>query len=332
MGPRQATGSPIGSPEISRKRTPSPEAAIPVAALSTKTMTSTPTATDTLQPATATPSQTHTQTPIPTDTSTSAPTITLTPAPEEQPLLITDDFGVPMALVPAGPFEMGSEDGDDDERPIHAVTLYDFYIDQYEVTNASYAECVGTGICAAPSDASSFTRENYYGNLEYVDHPVIWVSWHDAQTYCEWRGTRLPTEAEWEKAARGGLEGALYPWGNSTPICELGAINGAKFDDDATCNDTDTAKGGSYQANGYGLYDMAGNVWEWVMDWYDSDYYSSSPRQNPGGPEEAGIDKVIRGGSWADDEKTVRAAMRTFHWPHDRDEHIGFRCVVDSAD
>jgi formylglycine-generating enzyme required for sulfatase activity len=246
--------------------------------------------------------------------------------------LLRDAHGIPMALVPAGPFEMGSLNGDDDEQPVHTVMLDAFYMDQYEVTNGQYAVCVDAGVCDSVTDttayAASFTRGIYFGNPEYDDYPVIYANWDEAQTYCEWREARLPTEAEWEKAARGGLEGKTYPWGDQSPLCEIGAKNGAKFDDDGGCNDTDTAQVGSYWANGYGLYDMVGNVWEWVSDFYDENYYAHSPTNNPSGPED-GSSPVIRGGTWGNDAEHIRVSDRRFHDPNSGSLSSGFRCARD---
>ncbi len=252
----------------------------------------------------------------------------------EPPETIEDEFGVAMALVPAGPFEMGSDDGAEDEQPAHTVTLDDFYIDQFEVTNAQYAVCLEAGACQPTTDttafASSYSRRIYYGNAEYADYPVIYATWYEAQEYCAWRGARLPTEAEWEKAARGGLEGNSFPWGDEAPVCEAGAENGAKFDDNADCNDTDTEQVGSYSPNGYGLYDMAGNVWEWVSDWYDAAYYARSPTENPTGPEEAGF-PVVRGGSWGNDADHQRVSDRRINDPKSGSLNIGFRCAKDAT-
>jgi len=245
---------------------------------------------------------------------------------------LTDDQGASMVLVPAGPFKMGSNDGDDDEQPVHAVTLDAFYIDIYEVTNSRYAACADLGVCDPTTDTtafeSSYSRRIYFGNAEYADFPVIYASWHEAQQYCEWRGARLPTEAEWEKAARGGLEGTYYPWGDESPICEPGAKNGAKFDDDELCNDTDTGQVGSYSANGYGLYDMAGNVWEWVSDFYEENYYARSPTHNPSGPEN-GSSPVIRGGTWGNNAEHLRVSDRRFHDANSGSLYSGFRCARD---
>jgi formylglycine-generating enzyme required for sulfatase activity len=205
------------------------------------------------------------------------------------------------------------------------VYLDDYYIDVYEVTNALYAECVAAGKCDPPASNASYKRSSYYDDPAFADYPVIYVTWNMALAYCEWRGGSLSTEAQWEKAARGRLEGMDYPWGNEAPVCQKGAPNGAKFDDDAGCNDTGTEPVGSYSANGYGLFDMAGNVWEWVWDWYSS--YSSSSARNPTGPE-SGSSKVTRCGSWYRiDVRSLRVAYRNSYVPDDRYDDIGFRCA-----
>ena len=214
----------------------------------------------------------------------------------------------------------------EDEEPVHEVYLDDFYIDVYEVTNARYTECVDTGDCDPPSSSESYSRDSYYGDPDYDDYPVIYVSWHDAQTYCQWRAARLPTEAEWEKAARGGLQGKSYPWGDENPLCEHGVENGAKFDDDDRCNDTDTEPVGGFSPNGYGLYDMAGNIWEWVGDWYDAYYYGSSSSDNPQSPH-SGVYRVLRGGSWLSNPSGLRAAHRLRNVPNGRGYSLGFRCA-----
>jgi len=250
----------------------------------------------------------------------------------EHNTLFVDDRGVSMALVPAGPFEMGSNSGGDDEQPVHTVILDAFYMDQYEVTNRQYAICVDAGLCDPTTDTtafeSSYSRRVYYGNDEYADYPVIYANWYEAQKYCEWRGARLPTEAEWEKAARGGLDGKTYPWGDESPLCEVGAQNGAKFDDNGVCNNTDTEQVGSYSANGYGLYDMVGNVWEWVSDYYDPNYYANSPTRNPPGPED-GSYPVVKGGSWDNNADQLRVSDRRFNDPKSGALNSGFRCARD---
>ena len=246
--------------------------------------------------------------------------------------LFIDYRGISMALVPAGSFEMGSLNGDDDEKPVHTVTLDAFYIDQYEVTNSQYAICVDAGFCdpvTPPYAGTSYSRAIYYGSVEYADYPVLYANWYEAQDYCEWRdGARLPTEAEWEKAARGGLDGKNYPWGDEAPLCEVGATNGAKFDDGDACNNTDTEQVGSYSANGYGLYDMAGNVWEWVNDFYDEYYYANSPADNPSGAKPAeGSFPVIRGGTWTNSADHIRVSDRLFNDPKSGSLTSGFRCA-----
>ncbi len=257
--------------------------------------------------------------------------------------------GGAMALIPAGAFQMGGnadaalqecqqlcptcgcERGIfTDEEPIHTVTLDAFYMDVYEVTNARYQECVQAGACSAPSESKSYTRDSYYGSSQFADYPVILVSWDDAKTYCEWRGARLPTEAEWEKAARGGVEGKLYPWGD---VFDGSRVNfcdkNCSFDwanQDFDDGYADTSPVGTYAPNAYGLYDMAGNVYEWVADWYAADYYAGSPADNPKGPA-SGEYRALRGGSWLNSGNLVRASSRYWYDPANRNDLIGFRCA-----
>ncbi|HEU0294971.1 MAG TPA: SUMF1/EgtB/PvdO family nonheme iron enzyme [Anaerolineales bacterium] len=229
---------------------------------------------------------------------------------------IVDDKGAEMVLVPAGNFSMGSDTGDVDEKPIHVVYLDDFHIDKYEVTNKLYKACVDAGVCQPPVDTSTFTRASYYGNAQFENYPVIWVDWNMANTYCEWRGARLPTEAEWEKAAHG-TDGRTYPWG------EVSDCTSANF---GSCVG-DTTPVGSYESgqSPYGVYDMAGNVWEWVNDWYSGTYYQSSPGENPPGPD-SGAARVLRGGSWDAYAYLVRSADRVWLAPADSHFNVGFRC------
>ena len=241
-----------------------------------------------------------------------------------------DEQNTPMALVRAGAFDMGSDEGDADEKPIHTVMVDEFYMDVYEVTNSQYAICADLGICDPITDTtafeSSYTRSLYYGNPEFADYPAIYANWDEAQQFCEWRGARLPTEAEWGKAARGALEGKTYPWGDEAPKCEDGARNGARFDDGGACNNIDTQRVGSYGPNGYGLYDMAGNVSEWVSDIYDENYYATSPTDNPQGPEGERF-AIVRGGSWNTNADHLRISDRLYNPIAGYGLNIGFRCV-----
>ena len=228
--------------------------------------------------------------------------------------------GMAMVYVPAGEFLMGSPDGEGmpDEHPQHTVYLDAFWIDRYEVTNDQYRQCVETGTCDAPTSCD--WGEPTYGDAGKGDHPVVCVSWHDAEAYCGWAGARLPTEAEWEKAARG-TDGRRYPWGDEW--------------DGERCNTKradrgDRTPGGTYSPGGdspYGCADMAGNVWEWVADWYDDDYYSRSPDSNPPGPD-SGDHRVCRGGSWPPMHYYARSALRFGTIPDLTTIHTGFRCCV----
>jgi formylglycine-generating enzyme required for sulfatase activity len=210
-----------------------------------------------------------------------------------------------------------------DEAPEHEVVLDEYFIDPYEATNADYARCVEAGACAPPDRTSSATRDAYYGNPRYADYPVIYVSWEDADRYCAWRGARLPTEAEWEAAARGGLAGNPFPWGIELPICESGTMWGAKFDDSMACDDTDTEAVGSFFPNFLGIYDMAGNVMEWTADWFDV-----YPGGDPGISNDFGeMYRVARGGSWYTFADALRVAIRFAAKPGASFNHYGFRCA-----
>ena len=221
-----------------------------------------------------------------------------------------------MLYVPAGEFMMGLTAADTeafaDEKPPHPVYLDAFWIDRTEVTKAQYQRCVEAGVCAAPS--CSGTGKG--------DHPVVCVRWQDASKYCAWAGRRLPTEAEWEKAARG-TDGGKYPWGNDAPDCNRANYLGK----DGGCVGATTAVDSHPSgASAYGALDMAGNVWEWVADWYNEKYYANSPAKNPQGPD-TGDGRVLRGGSWLGDQRNVRAAVRNWYFPDAGDDRFGFRCA-----
>lgn len=221
--------------------------------------------------------------------------------------------GVKMMYVPAGEFTMGSESYDD-EKPIHPVTLDAFWIDQFEVTNAAYKRCVDAGVCDPPKQTKSYTRASYYGNSQYDDYPVIYVDWNMANKYCQWRGDRLPTEAEWEKAARGADDKRTYPWGEG--------IDCNKANYNSSCVG-DTSKVGSYESgkSPYEIYDMTGNVWEWVSDWYNA-YPGNTISDSDYGTKY----RVLRGGSWNVVGDDARASNRGGDYPAYTYDVVGFRC------
>lgn len=236
---------------------------------------------------------------------------------------ITGKDGAPMVLVPAREFMMGSRQDDksaeNDERPAHSVYLDAYYIDQYEVTTTRYATFFR---------ATNRRQPTYWSEQLLQQHgnkPVVGVDWNDASAYCAWAGKRLPTEAEWEKAARG-TDQRPYPWGNATPNKTLANFErGFDFKDYGVLTDVGSFEEGK---SPYGAYDMAGNVWEWVSDWYDEHYYSKSPARNPKGPS-SGEYRVIRGGSWSDGPVLVRSAYRSRITPTNRLVYLGFRCAQD---
>jgi eukaryotic-like serine/threonine-protein kinase len=227
--------------------------------------------------------------------------------------------GMILLYVPEGDFLMGSTDSEtdatDQEKPQHMVHLDAFWIDQTEVTSAMYAKCVASGKCKLPWCLTG---------SEFDKYPAVCVDWFNAKAYCEWAGRRLPTEAEWEKAARG-TDSRLYPWGNEPATCEYAVM---KNDSGYGCGEG-LARVGSRPkgASLYGALDMAGNVFEWVNDWYDAYYYSTSPSSNPTGPA-SGSEPVLRGGFFGNNARFLRVAYRVPHSnnPTGGESGIGFRC------
>jgi formylglycine-generating enzyme len=261
-----------------------------------------------------------------------APTEILTPAntsissstfPVNQTEIV-DSKGVSMRLVPSGSFSMGYGNGDPatGETAVHTVNVSAFYMDKYLVTNASYKQCVDGGSCQPPVDSSSATRTSYYGNSEFAAYPVINVNWDMANVYCTWRGARLPSEAEWEKAARG-IDGRIWPWGTAAPDSTRADFNG-----------TDTTKVSGFESgkSPSGIYDMAGNVWEWVADWYQAKYYATlgNTASDPLGPDspDKGTGRVIRGGGWwKSSGGSIRSTLRNSSDPSKAYKFVGFRCA-----
>ena len=226
-----------------------------------------------------------------------------------------------MVLIPAGSFWMGcnatvDSHCDSDESPYHEVTLSGYYMDKTEVTQSAYRECVDAGVCDTPTcDWDPAGTPN---------RPVVCVNWTEAGEYCTWAGKRLPTEAEWEKAARG-TDGRKYPWGNEDATCEYAVMHdgGNGCGTDSTWNVCGKSPAGD---SPYGLCDMSGNVWEWVSDWYHSGYYTNSPASNPTGPV-SGSFRVGRGGCFYDGDDYLRASNRSHGNPSDDYDVLGFRCV-----
>ena len=233
--------------------------------------------------------------------------------------------GMVMVYVPAGEFEMGSNDGRRDEQPVHTVALGGFWIDRTEVTNGQYERCVKAGACEPPVESDSRTRDTYYGDGDYADYPVVKVGWPHARTYCEWTGARLPTEAEWEYAAQGS-DGRKYPWGNDEPDCEKANY----WDPEENCA-VDTTAVGSYPAGASwcGAHDLAGNVWEWVADRFGE--YPSEQQVNPTGAD-VGWYRGMRGGSWFNGADSMRCANRDKDPARSWFYAVGFRCAKSSGE
>jgi formylglycine-generating enzyme required for sulfatase activity len=261
-----------------------------------------------------------------------------------EPYLNPPEIGA-MVRVPAGEFMMGCDSAvencfEPNALPLHPIYLDAYQIDKYEVTNGEYRACVAAGVCNAPRRSDSPKRSSYYNNPAYDFYPVMYVSWWDATDYCEWKGKRLPTEAEWEKAARGPIDTREWPWGNEGPECSRANYR-------YQCvNDTEPAGSHPTGASPYGAMDMAGSMFEWVFDRYAYHYYRSSPYENPQGPEfsrpnpnKPGTSHpyfVIRSGSYHDNSWYSRVTHR--HWGHHGDKpgqdaplyrsfRVGIRCA-----
>lgn len=306
---------------------------------STRTVTYTPTISNTVtltQTSTSTPTLTLTLTRTVTPTTTE--TFTPSPSPTSiQPKVRSQD-GMTMIYIPKGIFKMGSDDeliewmmvqswcNDceleefETEGPQHWVTTNAYWIDQTEVTNRQYRQCVAAGACTQPEQTRSYTRSNYYFGT-YGNYPVIYVTWYQANDYCKWVGGRLPTEAEWERAARGDDDTRIFAWGNEPPTTKLTNFYLTTF------NDTDQVGMYPQGVSPWGVLDMVGNVWEWTNDIYNDHYPSREPQFNPEN-KEGSTGRVIRGGSFANVSKDVRINLR-YEYPPDRAMHyIGFRCVI----
>lgn len=245
--------------------------------------------------------------------------------------------GMMQLYVPAGTFLMGSTPADTDagadEMPQREIYLDAFWIDRTEVSIAQYRRCVQAGACPPPLQNDAVTYEDYYGNAMFDDYPVVWVPWAAADAYCRWAGRQLPSEAQWEKAARG-TEGALFPWGNSRPsastanTCDLMCPYGwadAGVDDGYAGPAPVEAFAAGISPNG--ALNMAGNVWEWTATFYDAAYYEAAPAENPTGPA-SGEEYLMRGGSWQDRAEFMRAAGRNRETQFPENLYnVGFRCV-----
>ncbi|MBA3533866.1 MAG: SUMF1/EgtB/PvdO family nonheme iron enzyme [Ardenticatenales bacterium] len=283
----------------------------------------------------ASPAPTLPRSPVPTLSRSPAPTLPTLPTLSLGSTRLSEIDDMTLVFVPAGEFLRGSVDGDtaakDDEKPQRTLSLDAFWIDQTEVTNAMYERCVADEKCQPPDPTGSATRERYFDDADFADFPVINVRWNDAGAYCTWAGRRLPTEAEWEKAARG-TDGQLFPWGDEEATgerlnfcdqnCSFDYKNG-NIDDGFS----DTSSVGSYPEgiSPFEALDMSGNVWEWVNDSYQADYYTVAPDINPPGPEISN-DKVHRGGAWNDIVRSVTA--RGVLGANERQPFLGFRCAM----
>jgi formylglycine-generating enzyme required for sulfatase activity len=239
--------------------------------------------------------------------------------------------GMEMVYVPAGRFEMGSDDPYyNNERPPHPVELAGFWMDRTEVTNTQYQKCVAAGVCQAPAQSGSNSRETYFEDPAFEAYPVIYVSWYRAVAYCQWAGARLPTEEEWEYAARG-PENRRYPWGNAPDTTRLNCCDANcpldHADPGSDDGYADTAPVGSYPdgASWCGVEDLVGNVWEWVWDWYG--FYPDEGNPDWLAPDMTA--RVLRGGSWDTVGDHARCTFRNWFDPAQAYDSVGFRCAYD---
>ena len=271
-----------------------------------------------------------TQTAYPTYTPYPTHTIYPTYTPISMPLTPTPTLNK-MKIIPAGAFLMGCDPWDsrspclDSEAPSHIVYLKRFAIDVFEVNNKQYADCVTADACRPPKFGESDLQAAKYENQAFNDFPITNINWYDARDYCGWVGKRLPSEAEWEKAARGDQDERFYPWGDRTPDCSL--VNFAGLDGNCPGSTTavDEFPAG---ASPYGILNLAGNVREWVADWFDANYYLNDVVNNPPGPQ-TGWERSIRGGSYNSDWIDIRVNARGHNPPEFRAENLGFRCASD---
>lgn len=279
--------------------------------LSTPTFTKAPTQAR----LTITPNQSPT---IPSATVTDIATPTASAIYEIGATIVSEKDGMILVYVPAGEFTMGSDAGSkSDEKPETKIYLDAFWIDQTEVTNAMYARCVDANQCDAPASSGSFTRSNYFRSSEFRNHPVIYVSWNNALAYCLWVGRKLPTEAEWEKAARG-TDARNYPWGNAFPKITL-------LNYDQSVGDTTEVRKYPAGISFYGAFDMAGNVWEWVGSEYQPyPYIPEDGREDFNSAES----RVMRGGSWLVSSTEVRSTHRGKGNSTFTNFSLGFRCAL----
>jgi len=266
--------------------------------------------------------------------------------------LVSQTDGMTLIFVPQGEFKMGSEPGLSDEQPVHTVFLDAFWLDRTEVTNAMYRKCVQAGKCQEPNSVGTWRDQEistiYFKDREYENHPVVFVSWNDAKDYCTWAGRRLPTEAEWEKAAIWDPsinEQRMYPWGNEFDCSKGNYDDEIELDASLMPNTTPGCDGfvrsspiGSFPegASPYGALDMGGNVWEWVNDAFietdpftdSQNYYAISPASNPPGVDPAISEyRVMRGGSWNFTFGFGRGAYRLWYGLDDSYDGVGFRCA-----